>query len=179
MHLQMGLQLSASHVGTLMLPAGLMLAVTIAGVGRVADKVAPHILVSAGLVLLALSFAVMVTVHLQTPLWLLVCWAVVGRVGLGLILPSLNTGAMHGLSMSLIPQGASVINFVRMLGGAAGVSLCGILLEWRLAAHGDSLSNPMSSVNRLAAFNDVFWVLAGLCALATWAAWKLRPHQED
>ena len=30
-----------------------------------------------------------------------------------------------------------------MLGGAAGVSLCGIVLEWRIAAHGDSLANPV------------------------------------
>jgi hypothetical protein len=54
------------------------------------------------------------------------------------------------------------------------VSLCGIALEWRIAAHGDSLSNPVSSVARLAAFNEVFWMLAGLCALAMVAAWRLR-----
>jgi hypothetical protein len=28
-----------------------------------------------------------------------------------------------------VPQGSSAINFLRMLGGAAGVSLCGIVLE--------------------------------------------------
>jgi hypothetical protein len=64
-----------------------------------------------------------------------------------------------------------------MLGGAAGVSLCGILLEWRIAAHGDSLANPVSSAARLAAFNEVFWMLAATCALALAAAWRLRdPH---
>jgi hypothetical protein len=41
-----------------------------------------------------------------------------------------------------------------MLGGAVGVSLCGIVLEWRLAAHGDSLTNPLTSAARLAAFNE-------------------------
>ena len=34
-----------------------------------------------------------------------------------------------------------MINFMRMLGGAIGVGLCGILLEWRLAAHGDALDH--------------------------------------
>ena len=63
-------------------------------------------------------------------------WAILGRIGLGFILPSLNIGAMRGLDHSHIPQGSSVINFLRMLGGAAGVSLCGIVLEWRVAAHG-------------------------------------------
>jgi hypothetical protein len=31
-------------------------------------------------------------------------------------------------------HGASAIGFVLMLGGATGISLCGIVLEWRLAA---------------------------------------------
>jgi hypothetical protein len=81
---------------------------------------------------------------------------------------------MRPLAKPLIPQGASAINFVRMLGGAAGVSLCAIVLEWRLAAHGDSLANPLSSPARLAAFDEVFAMLAGLCALAVIAAWQLR-----
>ncbi|HQX61622.1 MAG TPA: MFS transporter, partial [Burkholderiaceae bacterium] len=73
-----------------------------------------------------------------------------------------------------IPQGASAINFIRMLGGSAGVSLCGIVLEWRLAVHGDSLSTVASSPARLAAFNESFLMLAGLCLLALLAAWQLR-----
>ena len=95
-------------------------------------------------------------------------------VGLGLLLPSLNLGAMRPLSPELIPQGSSVIDFVRMFGGAAGVSLCGIVLEWRLTAHGDSLVNPVTSPARLAAFNESFLMLAALCALAIVAAWQLR-----
>ena len=59
-------------------------------------------------------------------------------------------------------------------GPPAGVSLCAIVLEWRLAAHGDSLANPMTSPARLAAFDEVFAMLAGLCALAICAAWQLR-----
>ncbi|MDH5205687.1 MAG: MFS transporter, partial [Hylemonella sp.] len=90
------------------------------------------------------------------------------------ILPALNLGAMRGLAKPLIAQGSSAINFVRMLGGAVGVSLCGIVLEWRLAAHGDSLGNPASSPARLAAFHEAFLMLAVLCALALAAAWRLR-----
>ena len=63
-----------------------------------------------------------------------------------------------------------------MLGGAAGVSLCGILLEWRLAAHGDTLANTTTSLARLAAFDEVFLLLAAVCALAMLAAWKIRDH---
>jgi EmrB/QacA subfamily drug resistance transporter len=181
-YLQLGLGLSPSHVGTLMLPSGLLLALTIAVVGRYASTHPTHLFVSFGLTLLALSFALMLLVTLQTALWVLVALAILGRIGLGFILPSLNLGAMRSLQTHLIPQGASAINFLRMLGGAAGVSLCGILLEWRLAVHGDTLVNSTTSAARLAAFDDVFLMLAGVCAFALVAAWQIRepslPRQD-
>ncbi len=167
-YMQMGLGLSPSYVGTILLPAGIVLAIAIAMVGRLADRQPTHRLVTIGLVLLAASFALMVTVDPSRPaqvIPLLVIWAVIGRIGLGFILPSLNIGAMRGLDRMHIPQGASVINFLRMLGGAAGVSLCGIVLEWRLAAHG---------ADRMRAFDETFLMLAGICALAIVAALRLR-----
>ncbi|VTU38482.1 Multidrug resistance protein B [Variovorax sp. PBL-H6] len=176
-YMQVGLHLSASLVGTILLPAGIVLAFTIAGVGRLADRQPTWLLVCIGLALLAVSFALMVVLRLDSAIWLLAAFAVIGRVGLGFILPSLNLGSMRPLERTLIPQGASAINFLRMLGGAAGVSLCAIVLEWRLAAHGDSLANAATSAARLAAFDEVFLLLAGLCALAICAAWQLREKR--
>ncbi|QHE74894.1 MFS transporter [Hydrogenophaga sp. PBL-H3] len=176
-YMQLGLGLSPSYVGTILLPAGLVLAFTIAMVGRMADRQPTHRLVSIGLVLLAASFALMVTIDLGRPaqiIPLLITWAILGRVGLGFILPSLNIGAMRSLDRSHIPQGSSVINFLRMLGGAAGVSLCGIVLEWRVAAHGALLDTGTTSPARMAAFGETFLMLAAICALAVVAALKLR-----
>jgi EmrB/QacA subfamily drug resistance transporter len=173
-YMQMGLQLPASHVGTILLPSGIVLAVTIGIAGRLTTRIPTYVMVSGGLVLLALSFALMPTVGLDSGLWLLVAWAILGRIGLGFVLPSLNLGAMRGLDRALIPQGASAINFLRMLGGAAGVSLCAIVLEWRLAAHGDALTRAGTSPARLAAFNESFLLLAAICGLAVVAAWQLR-----
>lgn len=182
-YMQMGLQLSAAFVGTALLPAGLVLAITIGWVGRLADRQPTYRLVSIGLALLTASFALMPTINGQDrvlTVWLLVAWAILGRIGLGFILPSLNVGAMRGLERHHIPQGASVINFLRMLGGAAGVSLCGIVLEWRLAAHQTVLSGAGVSADRLAAFDETFMLLAFICLLALVAARQMRhplPHE--
>ena len=100
--------------------------------------------------------------------------ATLGRVGLGFILPSLTLGSLRPLHKDLMAQGVSAISFIRMLGGAIGVSLCGIVLEWRLAVHGDSLDLIVSSPARLAAFNESFLMLAGLCVIALVAATQLR-----
>ncbi|GAA4426572.1 DHA2 family efflux MFS transporter permease subunit [Acidovorax lacteus] len=175
--LQMGLQLSASHVGTIMLPAGIVLAATIPVAGRLADRQPTHRLVMTGLALLALSFGLMLTLRPSSPLLWLVLFTIIGRIGLGFILPSLNLGAMRPLDRSLVSQGSSAISFIRMLGGAAGVSLCGVVLEWRLSAHGAALAAATghNDTARLAAFGETFAMLTALCLLALLAARQLRP----
>jgi predicted MFS family arabinose efflux permease len=177
--MQLGLQLPASHVGTILLPSGIVLAITIGIAGRLTRRLPTHLMVSFGLALLAASFALMPTVGLRTSLAVLVAWAVLGRIGLGFVLPSLNLGSMRPLDKAEIPQGASLINFLRMLGGAAGVSLCAIVLEWRLAAHGATLAGPTNAA-RLAAFDESFLMLAGICGIAMLLAWQLKgPPQGD
>jgi EmrB/QacA subfamily drug resistance transporter len=176
-YLQEGLAWSASLVGSVLLPAGIVLAATIAIVGRLTDRYPTHWLVSLGIGLLAASFGLMVCVRLDSPVWLVAVLAVVGRIGLGFILPSLNIGSMRGLPAALIPQASSAINFLRMLGGSAGVSLCGVALEWRFAAHAGPAGLTASA--RLAAFDEVFLMLAVVCALALLAAWHVRAQDTN
>ena len=180
-YMQMGLSLSPSYIGAALLPAGILLAVTIAAVGRLSHRMPPAHWVSWGLALLALSFALMPLVHPAAGLALLWILVILGRIGLGFILPSLSLGAMRGLPKDLIPQASSVIGFVRMLGGAAGVSICAIVLEWRLAVYALTASHPGSA--DLRAFNETFVFLATMTALALLAAWKMgeapAPPKKD
>jgi predicted MFS family arabinose efflux permease len=182
-YMQMGLGLSPSYIGAALLPSGLLLAGTIAVVGRLSDRYRPALLVSLGLAMLALSFALMPTVRPASGLALLWAWVILGRIGLGFILPSLNLGSMRGMPKELIPQASSVIGFVRMLGGAAGVSVCAIVLEWRLAAAGVSLIGTGHPAASLRAFNETFVCLAAVTALALLAAWRMaappQPHHQD
>jgi len=176
-YMQLALGLSPSYIGAALLPSGILLAVTISIVGRLADRYPASRLVMLGLAMLALSFGLIFTVHPAQGLAWLWVWVIVGRIGLGFILPSLNLGAMKGVPHALIPQGSSIINFIRMVGGAAGVSLCAIVLEWRLSVHGARLGE-VASEPALQAFNETFASLALLTALALVAAWHLgRPEQ--
>jgi EmrB/QacA subfamily drug resistance transporter len=164
--MQLALKLPPSQAGAVLLPAGLVLAVTIPLAGRLADRVPVSRLVSMGLLLLAASFVLMVFVGATTALWIITLFAVVGRIGLGFVLPSLNLGAMRGLPDGLISQGSSSINFLRQLGGAVGVSLAGIVLEWRL---------QVPPVEPLRAFHETFVLLGLITALAMVAAWRMSP----
>ena len=175
-YLQIGLAYSPSRAGLVLLPAGLMLAVTIPLAGRLADRFAPNWLVSIGLVLLVASFCLMAMGVPGTSYLLLVAWAIIGRIGLGFVLPALSLGAMRGVDRGLIAQGASTINFMRQLGGAIGVSLVGIVLEWRLASHRSAgIGSAGDITERIKAFDETFLLVALLCAIAVIAAWQMRP----
>ncbi|MGE8396779.1 MAG: MFS transporter, partial [Comamonas sp.] len=156
----------------------IVLAITIPLVGRMADKQPTHWLVSIGMLLLAASFALMMWAGPGMALWVLAGFIIVGRIGLGFILPSLNLGAMRPLDRALIAQGSSAISFIRMLGGAIGVGLCGIVLEWRLAVQA---ANPALTElqGRITAFHESFAMLTLLCLLAFIAATQLRSPKKS
>jgi EmrB/QacA subfamily drug resistance transporter len=166
--MQIGLKLPPSQAGVVLLPAGLVLAVTIPLAGRLADRQPVSRVVATGLLLLAASFFLMVTVGTASSLWWIVAWAIIGRIGLGFVLPSLNLGSMRGLPDELISQGASTINFMRQLGGAVGISLVGIVLEWRLQARHD---DPVR------AFHETFVLIGVITACAVLAALQMAPRK--
>jgi EmrB/QacA subfamily drug resistance transporter len=166
--MQIGLALPPSQAGVVLLPAGLVLAVTIPLAGRLADKQPVSRVVAIGLLLLAASFFLMVTVGTASSLWWIVAWAIVGRIGLGFVLPSLNLGSMRGLPDDLISQGASTINFMRQLGGAVGISLVGIVLEWRLQARHE---DPVR------AFHETFVLIGAITACAVLAALQMASRE--
>ena len=164
--MQEALHLPPSQAGAVLLPAGLALALTIPVAGRFADRIAVSRMVGAGLVLLAASFFLMLGVGTATSLALIATWAVVGRLGLGMIMPSLNLGSMQGVPHALIAQGSSTINFLRQLGGAVGIGLVGNVLEWRLHLH---------AVAPISAYHETFALVGAITACAILAAWRMGP----
>ncbi len=174
-YLQAGLDYSPSKSGFVLLPAGLALAITMPIAGRLADKVRASPLVTGGLALMIASTLLTATVSATTSIVVLMFWVVLGRIGIGLMMPSLSLGSMRGLGPAEIPQAASMSNFLRQLGGAVGVSLVGILLEWRLAAHGVTLLGEGGDIARVQAFDEAFVLLAAITLPAMVAAWLLEP----
>jgi EmrB/QacA subfamily drug resistance transporter len=162
--MQMALALPPSQAGAVLLPAGIVLALVIPLVGRIATPANRRYYIVGGLTLLAASFVLMLAVGVGTALVWLAALAILGRIGLGCILPSLNLASMQGIAPELIAQGSSLINLLRQLGGAAGVSLSGVVVAWRLRVHGDAV----------VAFHEAFVLLGALTALAMVAASRIR-----
>lgn len=175
-HMQMTLAYAPSHAGLVLLPADLVLAVTIIFAGQLANCIEPLRLVSLGLAALALSLFLVATDTRATSYLLLIVVAVIGRAGLGFMLPSLSLDAMHGAGFALIAQGSSAVDFLRQLGGATGVSAMDIFLQWRLTTRGIGTAHGavVDPDARTLAFDETFVFLGTLCALAVLTAWRMR-----
>ena len=83
------------------MPAGLILALVFPIAGRLTDRTPAYATVMFGLVIFALSSFLMSNVDTNTSFWLFAWWIMLGRIGLGFIMPSLNAGALNLLSIAL------------------------------------------------------------------------------
>jgi MFS family permease len=152
---------SAHDAGLLLAPPGLVLAFAMTAGGRLTDRFAPRRVVMAGLVIFAASTLLLTRAGAATGFWVLAAWIALGRVGLGLVIPALNVGAVQSLRGPELAYASSGVNFIRQLGGAAGVNLLAVLLEWRTLAYpGD----PARAFHECFAVATVVFLLALLPA---------------
>jgi EmrB/QacA subfamily drug resistance transporter len=137
--------ITPTNSGLLMLPAGLAMALMFPIAGALSDRIEPRYVIIVGLLLFALSSGLMRQVDFNTPYAQLLAWALIGRVGLAMIFPSLNAASLGSLPLSLLSQGSGAINFLRQLGGAFGVNLLSIFLARRSAQHSDAYTTTQVS----------------------------------
>jgi EmrB/QacA subfamily drug resistance transporter len=164
---QQAIGFDAQAAGLMLAPAGVALAIAMVFGGRLADAWPVWRVIAAGLVLFAVSSALYVTSGPGSAFWRLALWLVIGRIGLGLIIPALNVGAVQSLAGPQLAYASAAVNFVRQLGGAVGVNLIAVLLEWRTAAHAGAA---------LPAFHECFVAVALAYLLAVVPARWIGPR---
>lgn len=125
--------LSATSAGMSLLPGGLVLAIVFPISGKLSDKFPHWILIVSGLLILMYSSWLMIDSDRQTYLWLFVYWVTLGRIGFGLIMPALSSATFSAVPKHMASQASGVSNFLRQLGGALGVNLTSVYLDWQTA----------------------------------------------
>ncbi|MCK2148427.1 DHA2 family efflux MFS transporter permease subunit [Marinobacter alexandrii] len=162
---QTALDYTATDAGLLMLPAGVVLGMTFPLAGRLADRQSARKLVVFGIALFAASAVLFAVSDLALAFGWLALWTVVGRIGIGFMLPALSIGALNPLAPEELGAGSSTINFARQLGGAFGVNMVALTIEF--GEH----HNGMPTIE---AFHTAWWLVAVFVALAAIPVWKMR-----
>ena len=164
--LQTALDFSATRAGLALLPGGIALALCIPLAGRLADHYRPQWVTQAGLALFGLSFFLFASAGARIGYLELVGITVLGRIGLALILPSLNLAALRGLEPHQLGQSSMVISYARQLGGVLGIAVSAVFVEWRSVVHGAG--------GIAQAFSDGFLMVALVFVLALVAASRMK-----
>lgn len=147
--LQLVQGLPPREAGFAMLPAGIALAVSVPFCGRLVDRFDPRWLITAGVLLVSLSFWLMRGADPNTGFWLFAWWMILGRLGIALSFPTLSLGAVKSVPMAYLGQASGALHFVRQLGGAFGVNLLSIFLLRRTHFHTDAINTTQSHDNLL------------------------------
>ena len=120
--------LTANQTGLVILPGAIASAVTMAFVGRYANRLDARATVSAGAILFFVSMWLLARMTLGSgpdeTFWPLI----LRGVGLGLIFVPLTNAAMAELKTVELAQGTGMFNLTRQLGGSLGIAVMATLL---------------------------------------------------
>ncbi len=129
-----------TQAGLLLMPAGFILVLLFPLAGYLADRMSAGLLIGVGMLVFAWASYLMAGLSIHTSFAALAWWAVLSRVGLGIVFPALTASSLRVLPHDMMGQGSGSINFMRQLGGAFGINLLAVLLERRVQFHADALA---------------------------------------
>ena len=119
---------SPIQAGLRFLPSTILVMVAAPIAGRLADRVGPRPLMSAGLILVSFAMFWMtgITTHSSYD-FLLVSFVTMG-LGIGLVMSPMSTAAMNAVDQSKAGVASGILSMVRMVGGTFGVAVIGAIV---------------------------------------------------
>jgi EmrB/QacA subfamily drug resistance transporter len=169
--LQNVLSYQAAAAGLALLPSGIALVLTLPLAGRLVDRYPPKRVTLAGLLAFGASFVVFALEAGRISYAEIIAATVVGRIGLGLILPALNLAALRHVGVSQLGQAAVVSSYARQLGGVVGIAVVAVFVQWRESVHGTSAAGLQT------AYSQGFLLLAAVFLLAVVAAARMQADR--
>lgn len=115
------LHFTPAQVGLSLLPVGVVMCLIAPIAGIISDVVKPATVIIPSLLLFAISGYFLSETRIGSSLTYIIVGAVIGRIGLSFLLPTLYTHTIRVLEGKFVECGSSLINFARQTGGAVGV----------------------------------------------------------
>jgi DHA2 family multidrug resistance protein len=120
--LQTNLHMTAQQTGIVLLPGALATAISMAVVGRLANRFDPRLVITIGALLFAAAAWQLSLITGESGAQDFF-WPLIGRgIGLGMMFVPLTTITLAQLSPKELPQGVGLYSFFRQLGGSFGIA---------------------------------------------------------
>jgi len=127
-YLQYVRHLSASESGLLMLPMSLGMILAVPAAGLLSDRVNPHMVASAGLVILSGASLVLMKFQATTPTWIVLADFLVAGIGAGLFQAPNAKAAMNSVGITRRGIAGATLGTMRNLGMLLGEAGAAVIL---------------------------------------------------
>lgn len=168
--LQNALSFKAGAAGMALLPSGIALVVMLPLAGRMADHYSPKWITLIGLVAFGASFLIFSIRGGGIQYAEIIAATIIGRIGLGMILPALNLATLRHMEPHQLGQSSVVTSYARQLGGVMGVAVLAVFVEWRETVYGTVPPGIYS------AYSQGFLLLTAVFSLAVLAACFMKTE---
>ena len=138
---------SATIAGSLLLPGSIAAAFILPITGRLADRFPAHMVIIVGMMIFVISVMCIADADIDTGFWSMALYLFIGRIGVALVSPSLNSATLAALRPDQVHRGAGVVNLFLMLGGSCGINSLVVVLERRIEFHSDAFPSTQTSAN--------------------------------
>lgn len=123
MYMQMALLIAAFTTGLVLLPGSLLNCLLVPIIGRLFDKYGPKAVITPGTILVAIGYLIYAQFGTDTALWMIVLNHVVTMLGIGAVLPFVQTNTLNSLPKQYYPDGIAITQTVQQVAGAIGIAI--------------------------------------------------------
>nr|WP_243458226.1 DHA2 family efflux MFS transporter permease subunit [Sporosarcina sp. Te-1] len=123
MYMQMALLISAFVSGLVLLPGSLLNCVLAPIVGRLFDKYGPRALITPGTILVVIAYILYISLGSNTALWPVILAHMIMMLGIGMVIPSVQTNTLNALPRKLYPDGIAISQTSQQVAGALGIGI--------------------------------------------------------
>ncbi|GKS15036.1 MFS transporter [Paenibacillus chitinolyticus] len=154
---------SPAAAGYILTPMMVALGAAVVITGRLLHRTTYRAFNLLGMTLMGLGFGLLATMSTDTGMPLVIVYMVLTGLGIGFIIPTLNTAAIGAVGKERRGVATSLVQFSRSIGGTIGVSVLGVLMTGRMAAGMPGLGERFAALgaDKLRAYADPQALLDG------------------
>lgn len=141
-YMQGPLALSAATAGLVLLPGSLINGILSPVMGHLFDKLGPRILMIPATVLLSVTMFILTKLNLDTQPWVIVVSYIMLMISIAAIMMPAETNGLNQLPKRLYPHGTAIMTTLQPVSGAIGVSVFISIMNARQFSYVQNSVNP-------------------------------------
>ncbi|WLV26067.1 DHA2 family efflux MFS transporter permease subunit [Aciduricibacillus chroicocephali] len=141
MFMQLSLKVSPFVTGLTLLPGSILSCLLAPVIGKMFDKYGPRVLITPGTILVVVGYVLYSQYGTGTAIWMIVMTHIIMNIGIGMVLPSVQTNTLNALPKQYYPDGIAITQTSQQVSGAVGIA---VMVSIFASQQASSLSNGAS-----------------------------------